>query len=149
MFKYSKKIRKMLRERYFDHEKSQCVLQKAQGTGCSQIQRMFRIRYNMIPSIRSSIDRWYDDYRTRGTYQHRGGNGSPQILDRVKSEIHQKINDPNLSLRETAIQFNIQHTTVRIFFKKRAQDVSIQTAKFIGYERWRYNTTSHICRILS
>ena len=49
------KIIKMPCERYSDEEKSQCVLWKAQGYKCTQMQRMFCIIYNKSPASRSNI----------------------------------------------------------------------------------------------
>ena len=118
MFKYSKKNIKMPRECYFDQEMSQCVYWKTQEYWCTQIKRIFCIRYNKSPPSLLITDKWYDDYRTCGTHQHRGGNWRPQICDRVKSQIRQKINnDSTISLHEAAIKLNIHRTTVRNFFK--------------------------------
>ena len=109
----------MPRERYSNQEKAQCVLWKKQGYRYTRIQRIFRVRYNKNPLSRSSIDRWYDDYRARGTHQHRGGNGHPQLSSRVKSEIRKKFNsNPALFLRQLTSQFNVHHTKVRNFMKK-------------------------------
>ena len=95
------------------------MLWKNQGYRSTRIQITYRTRYNKNHPCRSSVDRWYDDYRAQGTQQHRGGNGRPQLSTQLKSEIRPKfINDPTLSFRKVAAQFYVHRTTVTKFHKK-------------------------------
>ena len=132
----------MPREHYSDQEKAQCVLWKQRGYGPTHIQRIFCTTYRENSPSRSSIDRWYDDYRARGTHQHRSGNGRPQLSSQVISEIHQNFNnDPALSLRQVAAKYNVHHTSVRNSIKN-SQDVPYKLQNFLRVRNG--DGTSHL-----
>ena len=62
---------------------------------------------------------WREDYQSRGSHAHRGGNGRPQITEANKNEIRALFNtNPRLSLCAAAQEVGVAHATVLNFLRK-------------------------------
>ena len=104
---------------FHDAEKAQCVIWVAEGHGYTASQRKFRKKYQKNPPDRSSIRRWYEQYQSRGSHSHLGGNGRPQISDEKKEMIRSMFNEnPTVSLRTAATQVGVHHTTIWSFLRR-------------------------------
>ena len=109
----------MSRSGYTDAERAQCVIWISEGYGATDVQRLFRNEYNRHPPARSTIRQWREDYQTRGSHAHRGGNGRPRISNEVRNQIQELFNnDPTISLRAVAAQTGVAHATVWNFLRK-------------------------------
>lgn len=103
----------MSRSGYSDDMRAQCVIWSIQGHGSTAVQTLFTQTYHRNPPARSTIRQWRDDYQTRGSHSHRGGNGRPQISQGRRARIRELFdNNPRLSLRTVASEVGVAHSTV-------------------------------------
>ena len=60
-----------------------------------------------------------EDYKSKGTRAHRGGNGRPQITEAKNNEIRVPFNSsPRLSLRTAAQEVGVAHAKICNFLRK-------------------------------
>ena len=106
-------IATMPRTAFTDAQKAQCVIWTSEGYRPTAIQRLFRTKYECNAPSRKSILKWVEDYRSRGSHSHRGGNGRPGISEEKRSQIKEMFQtNPRRSLRDVAREVSLPHTTV-------------------------------------
>jgi len=115
----SRKAPSMPSGTFSDAQKAQCVIWKSAGNGTTAIRRLFETKYGKPVPSRPTIEKWFEDYQTRGTHSHRGGNGRPNISEEKRQEIKRLITeDPQRSLRNVGRIVSLPHTTVWYFLRK-------------------------------
>ena len=109
----------MPRIRYSNVHKSVCVSWLLEGYGASAVQRFFEGRFYITSLARSTMRQWREDYQSRGTHAHRGGNRRPQITESKKNEIPALFNSSNrLSLGAAAQEIGVAHAIIWNFLPK-------------------------------
>ena len=84
----------------------------SQGNDPSDIRRLFKRKYQKTPLCRYSIRRWYAEYTARGSHEHTGCNGRPQISSAIKNMIKNTFNnDLKVSTLNVASQVGSHQTT--------------------------------------
>lgn len=94
-------------------EKAQCVIWNCEGYGWKAIQRKFRTKYQKRAPVYLTLRKWREEYETRGSHDHRGGNGRPNISEERKNDVRDLVkSNPRISLRQLTAQTGVPTTTV-------------------------------------
>ena len=141
----------MPRIRYSNLHKHACVSWLLEGYGTSAVQPLFQDRFNMTSPTRSTMRQWREDYQSRGTHAHRGGNGRTQITEAKMNEIRALFNsNPRLSLRAEAQEVIFAHATIWKFLRKELKmfpyKLQMTTALTESHKERRLEIARDCCR---
>ncbi len=101
----------MQRIYYTNAERAQCAVWVSKGYRATSSQRFFQYSYGRSPKYRFTVRQWRDEYQTRGSHNHRGGNGRPRIVIALRNEIRELFLDGPRIYPRAAAQTGVSDST--------------------------------------